>query len=270
MIGRASVLSVGLVVAAGIAQARAQAVLLRMTPPVGQITHYRSVTESWMQIPGMPAGDSTQPTMTQTMFTTRTVTGMEGAARIITTVVDSSRQEMPGMGGMGGMMGGDMLRGMTTTQHVDERGNVLSFDVTPPPGAPPMLAEALRRSGGMGARSSAVMPERAVRPGETWIDSVTTSVGTGPQRQQAVFHVTYTLERVEHQGGMSVAVVSLRGSVHADSAGAPGVAGTMTGELAVDLDAGRLIRSITSMDMTAPTPQGSVPVRSKNTTQALP
>jgi hypothetical protein len=270
MIGRASLLGAWLVVAGGISHARAQAVLLRVTPPVGQVTHYRSVTETWMQIPGMPAGDSTQPTMKQTLFTTRTVTRMEGAARVLTTVVDSSHQEVPGMGDMGGRMGGDMLRGMTTTQHVDERGNVLSVDVTPPPAAPPMVADAIRRSGGMGARSAAVMPERAVQPGETWTDSLTTSVGAGPQRQQAVFHVTYTLERVEHQGGSRVAVVSLRGSVRGDSAGTPGIAGTMTGELAMDLNAGRLIRSTTSMDMTAPTPQGSMPMRSKNTTQVLP
>jgi hypothetical protein len=163
-----------------------------------------------------------------------------------------------------------MLRGMTTTQHVDERGNVLSVDVTPPPGASPMMADAIRRSGGMAGRGTAVMPARAVRPGETWTDSMTTSVGAGPQRQQAVFHVTYTLQRVENRGGARVAVVSLRGSLRADSAGTPGLTGTMTGELAVDLNAGRVVRSTTNMDMTAATPQGSMPIRSRNTTQVLP
>jgi len=252
-------------VAGGITQVRAQAVLLRVTPPVGQATHYRSVTESWMQIPGMPAGDSTKPTMTQTLFTTRTVTGMDGTARIITSVVDSSRQDMGAMGGMGGM-GGDMLRGMTTTQHVDPRGNVLSTEVTPPPGAPPMMAQAMRQGGAV-ARGAAVMPERAVQPGESWTDSMTIPIGAG---QQTVFRVTYKLERVERQGGARAAVVSWQGTVRSDSAATPGAAGTMTGQLALDLDAGRLISSSMEMRITAETPQGAMPIRSKTTMQTLP
>jgi len=262
MTRRTSVLGVCLVVAGGIGQAHAQSVLLRVTPPVGQATHYRSVTESWMQIPGMPAGDSTQPTMTQTMFTTRTVTRMEGAARIITTVVDSSRQDMAGMGGMGG----DMLRGMTTTQRVDPRGNVLSTDVTPPPGAPPEMAQAMRQ-GGASARGAAVMPERAIQPGETWTDSMTIPVGAG---QQTVFHVTYRLERVERQGGARIAIVSWQGTVRSDSAAVLGAGGTMTGQLALDLDAGRLTSSTTEMHITVQTPQGTMPIRSKSTMQVVP
>jgi hypothetical protein len=255
-------LSACLVVAGGIARAQAQPVLLRVTPPVGQATHYRSVTQSWMQIPGMPAGDSTQPTMTQTLFTTRTVTGMDGTARIITTVVDSSRQDMGGMGGMGG----DMLRGMTTTQHVDPRGNVLSTDVTPPPGAPPMIAQAMRQGGGS-ARGAAVMPERAIEPGATWTDSMTIPVGAG---QQTVFHVTYKLERLERLGGARVATVSWQGTVRSDSAAMGGAGGTMTGQLTLDLEAGRLTSSTTEMHITTQTPQGAMPIRSKSTMQVVP
>jgi len=263
MTRRTAVLSACLLVVGGTGQTHAQTVLLRVTPPVGQATHYRSVSETWMQIPGMPAGDSTQPTMTQTMFTTRTVTGMDGTARVITVVVDSSRQEMGGMGGMGG---GDMLKGMTTTQRVDPRGTVLSNDVTPPPGAPPMMAQAIRQNAGA-ARSAAVMPERAIQPGETWTDSMTIAVGPG---QQTVFHVTYKLDRVERQAGARIAIVSWQGTVRSDSAAAGSAGGTMTGQLALDLDAGRLTSSTTDMRITAQTPQGAIPVRTRSTMQLVP
>jgi hypothetical protein len=165
---------------------------------------------------------------------------------------------------MGGM--GDMLRGMTTTQHVDPRGHVLSGEVTPPPGAPPMMAQALRQSGAA-TRGAAVMPERPIQPGETWSDSMTVPLGGG---QQTVFQVTYKLERVERQAGARIAIVSWQGTVRSDSAATAGAAGTMSGQLTLDLDAGRLVGSSTEMRITAQTPQGAMPMHSKTTMQVLP
>ena len=57
----AAFLAVAAVAAACAAQ---QGVLLRFTPPVGQVTHYRYLTQIWAQVPGMSSGDSSQPVMT--------------------------------------------------------------------------------------------------------------------------------------------------------------------------------------------------------------
>ena len=264
---RTSLLGAALLASGAIAQAHAQAVLLRVTPPVGQVTHYRTLSQTWMQIPGMTSSDTTQPTVTQTMFTTRTVTGMDGTAHVVTLVVDSSQRQMPGMGGMG--PGGDMLRGMITTQHVDSRGRVLSSVVTPPPGAPPMVAQAMQRSG---ARGTPAMPERAVSPGETWTDTMSMPLGGGRGAQAATtFVMTYKLERVERRGGGRVAVVSMDGAVHTDSASAAGATvGTMTGEIAFDLDAGRVLRMLMDMSARVQTQQGVLPVRAKTTMELQP
>lgn len=264
---RTSLLGAAFLASGASIQAQAQAVLLRVAPPVGQVTHYRTVSQTWMQIPGMTPGDTTQPAMTQTMFTTRTVTAMDGTARVVTTVVDSSQRQMPGMGGAG--MGGDMLRGMITTQHVDPRGRVLSSEVTPPPGAPPMVAQALQRSG---SRGTPAMPERAVTPGETWSDTMSMPLGGGRGSQAATtFVMTYKLERVERGGGGRVAVVSMAGAVHTDSAAAAGATtGTMTGEIAFDLDASRMLHMLMDMSARVQTQQGVLPVHSKTAMEAQP
>ncbi len=267
---RTPVLFAGLALAGGAVQARAQAVQLRITPPVGQVTHYRTTSQTWIQMPGMPAGDTSQPTMTQTLFTTRTVTALEGTTRTMTTVVDSSRQELPGMGAMTGMGPGDMLRGMITTQRVDPRGNVLSSEITPPPGAPPMIAQAMRQGGQAGSRSATVMPERALRPGETWTDSMTMPFGGQTEAGQAVFLITYKLERLERQGAARIAVVSWAGTVRSDAGAARGASGSMTGQVSLDLDAGRMVSSTTEMNITTRTAQGTAPMRSKATMEALP
>jgi hypothetical protein len=254
---------------AGAAPVRAQAVLLRLAPPVGQATHYRTVTRTWVQIPGMTSGDTTEPTMQQTLFSTRSVTGVEGSVRTVTTVVDSSRMEMGPMGG--GMPPGDLLRGMTTTQQIDEWGRVLSTQVTPPPGLPPQMAQGISRSG---SRSSPAMPDHPVQPGDTWTDSMVASAGEGPGDQvRTVTRLTLKLERVEQAGSAHLATVSLSGTIQSDTtaAAAPGaIFGTMSGEVTVDLSAGRITRSATTIDATVRTPQGTMPMRSNILMEALP
>jgi hypothetical protein len=254
---RYAVLSAGLLMAVA-AQARAQAVQLRFTPPVGQVTRYRTVNQVWA------TGDTSAAPMVSTLYSTRTVMAMDAANYVVKTVMDSTVIAMPGGGGGRPGASGDMMRGMTITQHTDPRGRVLSTETTPPPGLPPLVANMLQRnSGSNDNRSTAVMPEGAVSPGYTWTDSMVTSASGGRGRPtQVVFIVTYRLERVERAGGARLAIISMNGSRQG------GLAGGITGEMALDLDGGR-VAHVTS-NMTMQSQEGGGQVRMRMTMETLP
>ncbi len=248
------------------APAAAQAVLLRMAPPAGQVTHYRTVNQSWVRLPGDSSADTTRPYAEQTTWTTRTVGGLEGETRLVTTVVDSSATVMPSLGGA--PPGGDLLRGMRLTQRIDTRGRILSTDVTPPPGLPATMA---RRIADNASRASTVLPERAIRPGETWTDSMPMAAPDSGAEAPSAFRMTYTLQRIEHAGGARIAHIRLSGVVPADSAHPDQPApGPMTGELAIDLEAGRLVRQTTEVVVPLQMPNGTVPMRITSLMEALP
>jgi Family of unknown function (DUF6263) len=241
-----------------------QAVLLRYAPPVGQVTHYRSVTQTWMQIPGMPS-DTSRPTMTRTMYQTRTVTAVDAGARVVTTVTDSSVQDLGPMAGM--LPAGDMFKGMTMTQHVDPLGVVRSFDVTAPPGADPRFTQAMRTRA---AERAFAFPAQAVHPGETWTSADT--MDAGPEGgNRAILTFTYKLERVDRQGGSRLATISISGAVSAN-AGAPGaMEGRMSGTLVLDLTSGRITHSTSAMTAQVQSPDGgTMPMRTVSTTDVLP
>ncbi len=244
--------------------AAAQPVRLRFTPPVGQVSHYRSETQSWMRVPGM-ATDTTRPTLTRTMFQTRTVTAAEAGGRVVTTAIDSSVQDLGPMAGM--MPAGDMFKGFTITQHLDSLGEVRSYDVKAPEGASPMIAAALQRQGG---QRPFRLPARRVSPGDTWASADTMELGAGGGR--SFLDLTYKLERVETRGGSRVATISMTGKLHSDSAAASGaVAGEMTGTVVLDLGTSRVLRSSTTMSAEVRSPNGEVmPMRTVSTTEALP
>lgn len=254
------------------ARAPAQEVLLRFTPPVGSVVRYRTVTQTWTA--GV-SRDTTVPTTQLTMYTTRTVTGMDGTARVVTTVVDSTKNEMPGMGAMGAFaarMARDMMRGMTITQKIDERGRILSSEVTPPQG---MQAQAAQSSARNTGRVGPSLPERAVHPGDTWTDTMVSSstAGRGQQVETTIL-LTLKLERVEAQAGTRVALISMNGTVQVDSAGGAArrgiTSGTMTGEVTVALDTGRVTRTASDFNAVVQTERGTMPMRTKTVMEALP
>jgi hypothetical protein len=254
---RCAVLSAGLLVTAA-ASAGAQAVLLRFAPPVGQVTHYRTVTQVWA------SGDTTAAPLRSTLYSTRTIAAKDGPNYVVRTVMDSTATVLPGAAGGGAGMGADMMRGMTITQHMDPRGRVLSSEIEPPAGLPPMVANMMRRnSGSSDDQKVAVMPERAISPGTTWTDSMVTSASTGRGRPTpAVFTVVYRFERVARVRGARVAIISMHGTRPG------GLTGTITGEVALDLDAGRVARSASSMTMQSR--EGGGPMRMRMTMEMLP
>jgi hypothetical protein len=254
---RSAVLGAGLLVCSAV-QAQAQAVQLRFSPPVGQVTRYRTVNQMWM------TGDTSGAALTSTMYSTRTVASMDGPNYVVRTVMDSTVTVMPGAGGGMAGMGGDMTRGMTIVQHMDARGRVLSSEVTPPPSLPPMMADAMRRGGGSNdAKGLTVMPAGAISPGYTWTDSMVTSAGSGRGRPApVVFTVTYRFERVARERGTRLAIISVHGTQRG------GMQGTIAGEMALDLDRGRVARNV--MHMTMQTPEAGRTTRLRLTMDILP
>lgn len=221
-----AVLTVGLLAGTAV-QSQAQAIQLRFTPKVGQVTRYRMMTRMWS------AADTTAaPTMQMSVYQTQTVMGMDAGNYVVKNVTDSSVMA----GGAGGRpgMGGDVMRGMAVTVTMDPRGHVISTQVTPPPGLPPFVANMMTKNSGSGDNPrNRVWPEGTINPGDTWTDSMSVSTGTGRARRQVVLHVTYKYERLEHQAGDRVAIISMNGSSEGTS---------MTGAMAVDLDASRMVR----------------------------
>jgi hypothetical protein len=256
MNSRFAVLGAGLLMAAAAPQTHAQAVRLRITPQVGQVTRTRTVTQMWA------SADTSAAPMLSTMYSTRTVEAMDGANYVVKMVMDSTVMSMPGGGAPG--MGGDVMRGMIITQHIDPRGHVLSSEVTPPPGLPPMVAGMMtRNSGTNSARTTTVMPEGAVSPGYTWTDSMVTSAAGGRGRPApVVFTVTYKFERIERQSGARLAIISMSGAPKG------GMTGSVTGEFALDLTAGRVAHMATNM--TVQPQEGGGPMRMKMTMETLP
>jgi len=238
---RSAALAAGLL-AGAVLQAHAQAVQLRFSPPVGQVTHYRMTTRTWS------SSDTTGTPVAQVAtYQTQTVMGMDSGAYTVKTVMDST--VMNGGGGRGG----DPMRGMAFIMRMDPRGHVLSTQVTPPPGMPSFLGNMLTKNAHP-SDTHRVWPEGTINPGDTWTDSMTMSTGNGRRAQPVVFRVTYKYERLEHQGADRVVVISMNGN----PTGTEGA--TLTGLMAADIDAGRLMhmtsdmvsgqsRSLTTMEM---------------------
>jgi len=258
--------------------ARAQdAVMLRLDPPVGQVSRYRMEIQSWIR-GRMLQADTSLPTFVQIIHVTQTVGSVEGDVRVITTVIDSSRMDAPGMGGMGqlGQMAGDMLRGQTTTTRVDARGRVLSVEVEPNPNLPPMLAGRMGgATRGLGRRGEMSLPMRLVHVGESWTDSLNTELGGGRGAPgEAMARVTYRLERIEGRGASQLAVISVNGTIGMATAvqsEAIAVSGSTTGEFVVDVRARRLARMTTEVNAQVESPAGGqMPVRTRMMMTLLP
>ena len=227
MIRRLAFLGAGLALAAA-SHAHAQAVQMRFTPRVGMVTHYRMNSRIWSS-----ADTAGAPTTQSTVYQTETVLPPDGANSVVKTVWDSTV--------MGGGAGGrDMLRGMATTVTMDPSGHVVSTQVTPPPGLPPFVGNMLTKNAGSGDNPRRrVWPEGTISPGYTWTDTMVVTSGSGRSAKRTTVHVTYKFERLEHEAGERIAVISMHSQ--------PEEGVTLTGEMAVNIDAGRLAHLVTDM-----------------------
>lgn len=230
MKNRYAILTLGLLSAAAV-EAHAQAVQLRFAPTVGQVTHYRISSRQWSS-----ADTAGTPAMQSTMFQTQTVLPMDGPNYVLKVMFDSTIMS-------GAAAGHDVMRGWAITIHQDPSGNTVSTDVTAPPGVPGFLAgmmgKSMRSSKGPNSHQ---WPTGSISPGYTWSDSTQMSVGSGRNTRQVTCHLTWKFERVDHEGGARIAVITMTATSAAGEACSGG------GETRFDIDGSRVAHS--TMDMT--------------------
>jgi hypothetical protein len=252
------------------AQNPSEPVYLRMGGQPGQSNKYQTTIDVFMRGP-MAASDSTVPSLRTTRYSTRTVNAVSGDTVTFVDMVDSARMESPAMPGMAERMSGQAsaMRGQTVTSRMDARGRLLSVEVTnpnamdasgaPAPGSPGGGGGGGMRMPGRNQREIFVLPERAVRAGDTWTDSVVIA-GAGPTEGPTNFLATYKLERVEQRGNFRVAVISLAGNMVTNSPTGPQTM-SVTGELSFDITGRRLANMTMQMNGTVPTPRGDIPMK---------
>lgn len=220
------------------APAQAQSVLLRLDPEQGQVSRYAMDMETHMESPMM---SSDQPFMVAQIYTTQTVTAVEGDVITYTMTTDSTHFETPAMP----MMQQNMpdMAGETQTMKMDTRGRVVEVNNEDlPPEAQQMLNQ-------MGSGFGMQLPEGEVSPGDTW--TARFEMG-GPGMPGAdvemLIEVTYTLVSVSS----GLATIAFEGPVSISGGqGGQGMdaSGTMSGTLVFDVDAGRMNSTETEMQM---------------------
>jgi hypothetical protein len=238
---RASRVCVSLAVVAAVIAVPAaaqEAVVLRLDPPVGQVSRYRMEGTMWMVAGADVAIDTTRPTMIQVMYATETVADSGAGIRAITRLIDSSQMELRA-GPSPWPPGTDLFRGTVITRVVDADGGILSVGVVPGPNLPPVMAPRLGEP-----EELRWLPNRRVRVGDTWSDTITVSAGGAGTARSSTVTVTYRLERLEARDGSRVAVLSVRGEggVPADSTHPSGVEGGYSGEMAIEIARRRVVR----------------------------
>lgn len=204
----------------------AQATLLRMNPPEGQVSRYTFSMEATMENPMMP---STDPVFTFRGHQTQTVvSATDGVIRVRATL-DSVA--------VTSAMGADQmpdLTGSVFTTEMDARGRVLRVIDTeglPDDGAL-MLGEMFENPNYM------LLPEGPVAPGDTWINAGTVGLPLGDAAMDTSSEFSFTFESLEGD----LATLAFEGPMEVSlDMGGMGVeaSGTMSGSVVIDLEAGR-------------------------------
>ena len=242
----------------------AQQVTLRMRPHDGQVIHYQTTVETYMR--GGPMGqvaDTTLPFTQVHVWQTGTVSGATDAGFSLHQVMDSMHVESPAMPQIEEMMGqmSDMMRGMATDQQYTTRGAVTRVSVTLPPAlqAQTGIAGGMSRSPAGGLSSFVLLPERPVRVGESWRDSMHVQLDTLGTEGSVTVAATFTLERLEGR----VAIIGIDGSMSVANPQIADMTFAMTGEESLDLNAGHPTAVTIEMKGEAPAEMGGMPMRTE-------
>lgn len=268
-----SVKSAALLLALGAAAAPAIAqsppVTLRVSAQVGQTARFQTQVETWLNIAQLAAlgADTTRPTAALTIYTTRSVLATKADTVIIRDVVDSAIAAVPAIPGVNAAdvaAAATSMRGVTTLSAVDGRGRLLEYAAGTTSLSrldPPM--QALMPQAGL-LRMVFAFPDRAVRPGDTWTETLTTSEMDG----SITLAATYTLERTQRVGNHSIAVIGIAGQ--AGGGGPDGaLALRVTGRLEYDMQDSQPVRLLSDMTGQMASPAGSVPIRIRRTVTRL-
>ncbi len=271
---------VGTLILAAATTAQAQeSILLRLGGRQGDVNRYRTVMETYVRggpMASMMGGDTTQPMTRVTTQSTRTLTAIIGDTLVFTEVIDSAGMESPAMPQMAQMAGSMIaqMRGQQTVQKMDRRARTFSTEVTggmssmmgqPGGGGPGRGGRGGRGGpggpgGGMGGqndqRAVFLLPERAVRVGESWTDSLVTTEGGNTTSMLW----TYRLVRVDSRGGARVAVLDVNGTMAQQTPQGP-MNMSLTGQLMVDVTNGRLASFTMTMTGTVNSQMGEMPMK---------
>ena len=238
--------------APGVARAQ-EAVLLRLAPPVGQVSRYQIAMDIWIQSPMLPLLETEGPTMHMEMFTTQTVAGIDGDVRDIKFTIDSMQLNSPLIPEGEGMPG---LGGIEATMKMDPRGRVLETAIADS-ALPPELQQSFSMMQQGLTGTNLELPEGSIRPGDTWETSQDIPIPMAPGMEMGMeVLIKYVFERLERRAGARHAVISLSGTL---AQGTPPEAapmpmemsfsGSTDGEMVLDLDAGRIASSQVNMLM---------------------
>ena len=269
-----AVVTVGHPQSASAAAVQDESVLLRVAPPVGQVSHYRVVTESRTQSPG---GEAVLFEMRQEMYLTHAVARVLGDTCELDVVIDSTRTETPGVPEMAAML--PDMSGLRQRVTVTTGGTVLAtatVDSTVPEMLRPFLSDLQQVVPGL----SVDLPKEPVRAGETWTAThrANVTVGNVPVATRTEFQ--YELTSIARRDGALVATIGFEGTVESEGSGESGgpapragaMSGTVSGSFDLDLTAGRVVRlsSTTQFDGEMPDPTLGEPMQiSMTTTQTM-
>ncbi len=126
-----SITTLAITILQGAALSAQESAVLRLAPPAGQVSHYRYEMRMWMQVPGMPVGDSSAPSISMTGGFTQSVTHVDGDAHESRTAYDSLKLDAPMMGSMGGQPE-HMLKGLVPRPGAVNSGNWRGLDHAAP------------------------------------------------------------------------------------------------------------------------------------------
>ena len=233
--------------------------LLRMSPPEGQVSRYAYSMETSIESPMMPStGD---PLMTMAWQQIQTVLSVDDEVTRVRGAVDSASTTfgMP-MPGMDDML--PDLSGMSFTVDMDPRGSVLR--VVESEGVPDdagVSVESMLQGAG-----HSVLPEEEVSPGDTWMveTPIELPMGTGGTMTMEM-EFTYTFVSLAD----GLATLSFEGPMDMDmdmQGMAMSGSGTLSGTLVVDLVEGRHVSQTSRQSMEVSVAGTSMTV---NTTTAL-
>lgn len=240
-----------------------EAVYLRIGGQPGQSNRYRSTIDVFVRGgPMAMSSDTTLPMSRITTFTTRQVSTVTGDTVTFGDVVDSATIETPAMPAMAAQMGNFAanLRGQTTTTKMDPRGKVVSIVVQNPNAG--MMGGGrgmMRNVPGRNQRAMFVFPERAIRVGDTWSDSMLIAA-TAPEEGPTNFLASFKLEGIEMISGVRVASVSFNGTMATNGPNGPQLMSS-AGAFQFDVNGRRVASFTMTLTGTMPTPQGDIPVK---------